>query len=77
MRIKWLRQALLDLDEVESYIARNNPAAAAEVVTKAVKAKDSYDFYYYGNLPFRGGSERAREEPSSSRPPRPTSRNSR
>lgn len=38
MRIKWLRQALLDLDETECYIARNNPAAAAEVVTKVVKA---------------------------------------
>jgi hypothetical protein len=27
-------------------------------VTKAVKQKDNYDFYYYGNLPFRGGNER-------------------
>ncbi|ACM19804.1 toxin, RelE family [Geotalea daltonii FRC-32] len=37
MRIKWLRQALLDLDEVESYIARDNPVAAIGVVTKIVK----------------------------------------
>ena len=43
MRIKWLRQALLDLDEVESYIARNNPAAAAEVVTKVVKAVSMFE----------------------------------
>ena len=38
MRIKWLRHALLDLDAVEGYIAGDNPAAAAEVVIKVIKA---------------------------------------
>ena len=38
MRIKWLKKALLDLDEAESYISRDNPSAAAEVVLKIVKA---------------------------------------
>ena len=38
MRIKWLKRALLDLDEAESYISRDNPSAAAEVVLKIVSA---------------------------------------
>ena len=29
MRVKWLSRALIDLDEVEAYIARDNPAAGA------------------------------------------------
>jgi addiction module RelE/StbE family toxin len=38
LRIKWLKRALLDLDEAESYIARDNPSVAAEVVLKIAKA---------------------------------------
>jgi toxin ParE1/3/4 len=38
LRIKWLKRALLDLDEAESYITRDNPSAAAEVVLRIVKA---------------------------------------
>jgi toxin ParE1/3/4 len=37
LRIKWLRQALLDLDEVETYVAQENPLAAVEVVLKIIK----------------------------------------
>jgi toxin ParE1/3/4 len=32
LRVKWIRRALRDLEEVEAYIARDNPAAAAETV---------------------------------------------
>lgn len=38
MRVRWLRLALLDLDDVEAYIARDNPVAAAELVLKIVRA---------------------------------------
>jgi plasmid stabilization system protein ParE len=37
LRINWLKRALLDLDEAESYIMRNNPSAAAEVVLSIVR----------------------------------------
>ncbi len=32
MRVKWLRRALLNLDHEASYIAQDNPKAAAEFV---------------------------------------------
>ena len=38
MREKWIRLALRDLDEVEAYIARDNPAAAAETVLGIARA---------------------------------------
>lgn len=38
MRVKWIRRALRDLDEVEAYIARDNPAAAAETVLGIARA---------------------------------------
>lgn len=38
MRVKWIRRALRDLDEVEAYIARDNPAAAAEAVLGIARA---------------------------------------
>ena len=38
MRIKWLRLALLDLDEVAAYIAQDNPTAAVGVVLRIIKA---------------------------------------
>ena len=38
MQIKWLRQALPDLDEAESYIAQDNPNAAAGVLLEIVRA---------------------------------------
>lgn len=38
MRVRWLRRALLDLDEVEAYIAQDNPLAARETVLNVIKA---------------------------------------
>ena len=38
MRVKWIRRALLDLEEVEAYIAQDNPAAAAETVLGIARA---------------------------------------
>jgi toxin ParE1/3/4 len=38
LRVKWIRRALLDLEEVEAYIARGNPAAAAEVALNIARA---------------------------------------
>ena len=38
MRVRWLRRALVDLDEAEAFIAQDNPSAAAEVVAKIVRA---------------------------------------
>ena len=37
MRVRWLLQALLDLDEAEAYIALDNPAIAAEVVVRIIR----------------------------------------
>lgn len=36
MKIKWLQKALFDLDEVESYIAEDNPSAAIDTVLKII-----------------------------------------
>lgn len=38
MQVKWLRRAIHDLDEVEAYIAHDNPSMAAEVVVRIIKA---------------------------------------
>lgn len=38
MQISWLNRALLDLDEAEHYLARDNPAAAAKVQLKIARA---------------------------------------
>ena len=38
MRVRWLRHALLDLEEIETYIAKDSPAVAVDVVVKIIKA---------------------------------------
>lgn len=38
VRVRWLRRALLDLDEVEAYIAQDNPQAARETVVNVIRA---------------------------------------
>ena len=38
MRIKWFRQAILDLDRIEEYIAEDNAAAAVEVIVRIIDA---------------------------------------
>ncbi len=37
MRVKWLRQALLDLEEIESYISEESPTVAINVVVRIIK----------------------------------------
>lgn len=38
LRVKWLQQAVLDLEEIEIYIAENSPEVAVNVVVKIIKA---------------------------------------
>lgn len=38
MRIKWLGAALLDLDEIEAYIAEDRSVVAVDVVVKIINA---------------------------------------
>jgi len=38
MRVKWLRKALNNLDEIAGYIAQENPAAAKQVVARLHEA---------------------------------------
>jgi addiction module RelE/StbE family toxin len=38
MRIKWLGAALLDLDEIEAYIAEDRSVVAVDVVVKIITA---------------------------------------
>jgi addiction module RelE/StbE family toxin len=38
VRVKWLRQALLDLDEIATYINADSPAIAAKVVVNIITA---------------------------------------
>jgi toxin ParE1/3/4 len=37
LQVRWLRLALLDLDEVVAYITQDNPTAAAEQVLKIIR----------------------------------------
>jgi len=37
LRVRWLKRALLDLDDAEAYIARDDPQAAAAVVLGIVR----------------------------------------
>ncbi len=38
MRVRWLRQALFDLDAIETYISEDSPAVAVDVIVKIIKA---------------------------------------
>jgi len=38
LRIRWFRQALHDLDQIETYIAEDNPATAVDIVVTIIKA---------------------------------------
>jgi toxin ParE1/3/4 len=38
LRVRWLKRALLDLDEAEAFIAQDNPSAASGIVEKIVNA---------------------------------------
>ena len=37
MRVRWLERALRDLDEAETYIAKDDPRAATDVVLRIVR----------------------------------------
>ncbi len=41
MRVRWLRRALANLDDVGEYIGRDNPAAAAATVQRIMAAVDA------------------------------------
>jgi toxin ParE1/3/4 len=38
LRVNWLQQALLDLDEIEHYIVEARPTAAADVIVKIIRS---------------------------------------
>jgi toxin ParE1/3/4 len=38
LRIRWFRQALLDLDQIATYIAEDSSTTALDVVVKIIKA---------------------------------------
>jgi len=38
VRVSWLEAALLDLDEIEAYVAADRSAVAVEVVLKIIRA---------------------------------------
>ncbi len=37
MRVKWLRQALLDLDVIETFISKDSPVMARKTILKIIK----------------------------------------
>ena len=41
--IKWLRRAELDLDQVEAYVAQDNPRAAVKMVLTIIAAVEKLD----------------------------------
>jgi len=43
--LKWLRRAEYDLEEVEKYIAQDNPKAAVEMVFKILSAVDRLNHF--------------------------------
>ena len=43
--LKWLRRAEHDLDQVEAYIAQDNPKAAVEMVLTIIAAVEQLDSY--------------------------------
>ena len=43
--LKWLRRADIDLQKVESYIAKDNPKAAVEMVVKIILAVERLEHF--------------------------------
>ena len=43
--LKWLRRDERDLEEVEKYIAQDNPTAAVEMVIKIISAVERLDHF--------------------------------
>jgi len=38
LHVKWLKRAVLDLDNAEAYISQTDPSAAGEVVLKVIRS---------------------------------------
>ena len=38
MRVRWLRKALLDLEEIETFVGLDSPAAAVDTVIKIINS---------------------------------------
>ncbi|MFM6072819.1 MAG: type II toxin-antitoxin system RelE/ParE family toxin [Dolichospermum sp.] len=53
MQVKWLRQALRNLEQVRNYIIQDNPTAAQELIIKIQNAANQLEKY-----PFMGKSGR-------------------
>jgi toxin ParE1/3/4 len=43
--IKWLRRAELDIDQVEAYVAQDNPRAAVKMVLTIIAAVEQLDAF--------------------------------
>ncbi|PHJ58827.1 toxin Y4kP [Nostoc linckia z18] len=53
MRIKWLRRALRNLEQAHSYILKENPQAAQEVILKIQVAASQLENYPFMGRPGR------------------------
>ncbi|MBD2386791.1 type II toxin-antitoxin system RelE/ParE family toxin [Cylindrospermum sp. FACHB-282] len=53
MQIRWLRRALRNLEQAHSYILKDNPTAAPELILKIQNAANQLE-----NYPFMGKSGR-------------------
>ncbi|HWT62274.1 MAG TPA: type II toxin-antitoxin system RelE/ParE family toxin [Ochrobactrum sp.] len=43
--LRWTRRAIRRLDQIGDYVAKDNPAAAAQIVTRIVSAADNLTSY--------------------------------
>ncbi|MCK4207126.1 type II toxin-antitoxin system RelE/ParE family toxin [Brucella pituitosa] len=43
--LRWTRRAIRRLDQIGNYVAKDNPAAAAQIVTRIVSAVDNITSY--------------------------------
>ncbi|MDZ8106623.1 MAG: type II toxin-antitoxin system RelE/ParE family toxin [Nostoc sp. DedQUE12a] len=53
MQIKWLRRALRNLEQAHSYISKENPEAAQEVILKIQVAASQLENYPFMGRPGR------------------------
>ncbi|HLO86119.1 MAG TPA: type II toxin-antitoxin system RelE/ParE family toxin [Nostocaceae cyanobacterium] len=53
MQIKWLRQALRNLEQAYTYIVKENPQAAREVILKIQTATNQLENYPFMGRPGR------------------------
>ena len=53
MRVKWLRAALVDLDDIADYIAQDNPDAAERIVVAIMSAAGNLEQFPAAGRPGR------------------------